>query len=208
MIEVVFANENNFRDIVFLHKKCFINYFTSQLSNKLLKKYYLEFFKNDQLCFLAYENGVPIGFIIGSKDIHKSYKSFLRKNFIRFCLEIIYNGITLNKPTINKIVRTINEKISSKISIKDTELNICNFSSNCCILSMCVLEKFKNTGVSNLLLNEFEKYCINHKITNLSLSIKPYNIRAIKFFTKNNFEIIKTTKYIHLLNKTINTSCI
>lgn len=139
--------------------------------------YYLEFTPN--YCFVAAENDVAVGYILCSPD----YKGYSR--------DIIY---------YNKLIKKLN-------FIKGVQ---CSFEKNIyrkycerypAHLHIDILEEHTHKSVGSMLINALTDKLIESKIKGVMLSCSATNTRALCFYKKHNFEVLKASKYYVLLGK-------
>lgn len=130
-------------------------------------------------CFVAVQNGVAVGYILCSPD----YKEYSR--------DIIYYNKRVKKINFIKGIQCSFEKnIYKKYSER--------YPAH---LHIDILEEHTHKGVGSMLINALTNKLIESKIKGVMLSCSATNTRALSFYKKHNFEILKTNKFFILLGK-------
>lgn len=62
------------------------------------------------------------------------------------------------------------------------------------IYNIAVEEKFKNNGVGKILLSDVIKHCVINNLERINLEVRESNHTAVRFYLKNDFEIIGLRK--------------
>lgn len=91
----------------------------------------------------------------------------------------ITKNITLIATIDDLIVWYLIWSLDSQFSyntVKQAELN-----------NMCILDKFRESGIGTKLINEFKKICNNDGIQEIKVTASYKNTNAIKFYKKNGF---------------------
>lgn len=67
-----------------------------------------------------------------------------------------------------------------------------NFSTNFCfITNVSVDDKLKGKKIGDSLIFQLNKYCLENNIKQIQLEVRKENIKAINFYKKHNFTILK-----------------
>ena len=89
------ATVEDLKEVVKVHKQCFLNNFSSQIGKSLLEKFYKTYLiENPDLFLICIYNNKLIGFCMGYLHGEKNLsKLFIKQNFIPFlfrCLILFY----------------------------------------------------------------------------------------------------------------------
>lgn len=201
MCTIRLANRDDFSEIVSVHKKCFRESFSSTLPNDVLESYYLEYFSQHHLFFIAEENNTIIGFVMGYESGTTAYSSFIKNNRLVLLQSILKNLIICNRITWKKLCVVLRDKLSKNNTI--IYENIKNASKYGDLLSICVIEQYRGTGIALELVNSFEKELINRNITSYYLSLYPENERGYHFYQKLGMRKVQESKNNIVMYKTI-----
>lgn len=184
-MKVELVTTNNVRkyltEIAVIHKKAYHNnHFTSTFSSEKLEEYYEELISNSDLSIVSLDdNNNCIGFIISGRNVSKGIQNFISKNKYYLFLIMLRNPIFMIEKMYFKIYSFINPPKASKIKFR--------------LLSISVDSSNQSKGIGKFMLNEFEKKLIEINEYAYGLSVRNINIKAIKFYEKNNF--IKEKEY-------------
>lgn len=67
-----------------------------------------------------------------------------------------------------------------------------NLNANSCfITNVSVDEKLKGKKIGDALLFQLDKYCLKNNIKQIQLEVRKENIKAINFYKKHNFALLK-----------------
>jgi ribosomal protein S18 acetylase RimI-like enzyme len=157
-------------------------HFTSCFDKALLEKYYKFLIVNSDLCLLAVDDGVVVGFIVSGYSVGRGVSQFIGEN----------------RPSVIRVFlknpRFILEKalsiISSRIMRDKDSPAIAPFR----LMSISVKSGTQSRGVGSLLLNEFEQTLLAKNINLYGLSVRKKNERAVSFYFRNGFEVQKETR--------------
>jgi ribosomal protein S18 acetylase RimI-like enzyme len=79
-----------------------------------------------------------------------------------------------------------------------------NLDTNFCfITNVSVDEKWKGKKIGDALLFQLDKYCQENNIKHIQLEVRKENSKAINFYKKHNFELLKENRDNFELQKTI-----
>lgn len=201
MYTIRLANIEDFSNIISVHKQCFSESFSSTLPNDLLKAYYLEYFNQHNLFFVAEEKNTIIGFVMGYESGTTAYSRFIRDNRWLLLWSILKNLIIGNRLTYIKLYTVLRDKLSKNNTI--IYENIENVSKYGDLLSICVIEQYRGTGIALELVNSFEMELINRNITSYYLSLYPENERGYRFYQKIGMRKVQESKNNIVMYKTI-----
>lgn len=157
-------------------------HFTSCFDKALLEKYYKFLIINSDLCLLAVDDGMVIGFIVSGYSVGRGVSQFIGEN----------------RPSVIRVFlknpRFILEKalsiISSRLMRDKDSPAIAPFR----LMSISVKSGTQSRGVGSLLLNEFEQTLLARNINLYGLSVRKKNERAVSFYFRNGFEVQKETR--------------
>lgn len=203
MIVYESACKSDLSEISDLHLKCFDGYFLSSLGKNLIEKYYQQFLYEENLFVIAKDTELNkiIGFCMGYYNpstarahFEQQYKADLIKRLLWLSLKLDRNAITRCRKRLLSAFK------------KKSKVSTVGCPEAATLLSICVLDEYRGTahGVSSALFHRFEAKLKENNIKSYTLSVKPDNIRAIKFYTKNNMKHLEHSKdcirYIKTLN--------
>lgn len=183
------ACEAEIPEIVQVHLKCFESYFLSSLGETLLENYYKQFLKEDNLFVVAkdFENDKIIGFCMGYYSGSQAKNHFEQKNKAALAKKLFFLCLKLDRAAISRCLKKISTVFKPKN--KHTTAEHANTAD---LLSICILNDYrgKEYGVSEALLQNFEKKLIENKIKSYTLSVNKDNGRARNFYLKNGMKCI------------------
>lgn len=178
--------------IAVIHKSQFSTHFLGHYSIGLIEKYYLNFL--EACIFLVSESSGTInGFVLGgrSKELNRAKNNFIENNKLRYILETIFRPkIYIQALKRIKSVGVIRESASSPVQG--------SFS----LLSIAIMNELAGSGIAVKLVQEFEHRL--SPISEYSLYVRKTNKRAINFYYKNGFKLVKDSNdCLHLIKKIV-----
>lgn len=187
------ATVKDLREIVQVHIKCFPNSFSSQIGSKLLENYYFEYLSmNPDLFLIAVENNNIVGFCMGYLCENTGFsKRFIKKNFASLGCKVIFLIFKKNNLAKEKMKSII--KRSNQGKVYSTEYDDITADNSGDLLSICVLQEYRGTGIAMSLIVEYEERLseLNRRVC--YLSVLSNNDRAMAFYEKNGYEKVKRT---------------
>jgi ribosomal protein S18 acetylase RimI-like enzyme len=138
-----------------------------------------------QNCFIAVDKdtGQLIGYIIGTDDSEHQYKQFRRKMIPRIVLRLL--SITWWKyPESYRIVRYL-QTFGKEIPIEK------EYPAH---LHINILPEYQRKGIGSRMIERFEKQMLNSGVTGIHLGTSSRNVKAIPFYEKHGYRIIKEQK--------------
>ena len=183
------AELNDLIEIESVHKQCFPNNFSTLLVGKfhLLANFYKEYLTANPGLFLIAEDDEKniVGFCMGYLCSQNSFKKdFLRHNFCQFVLKYFLLLITFKKKAWAKLFAPFHKKIHSNYMVSPKNINPQNTGD---LLSICVVEDQKGTGLANELIDKYIVCLISKNMCFCKLSVEDNNCRAIHFYEKHGF---------------------
>lgn len=182
VVEYRKATFEDIGDIAFLHMNCFKDYFLTSFGCDLVKKYYEEFFLENNLFVVAENNGSIIGFCMGYLAGSKAREIFEKKYSLRILYRIILKCLMLDKMAISKCILRIKQFIK-KSNVKCVQ----NFSKRAELLSICVSPEFRGFGIADRMVMDFEDLLRNIGVQSYSLSVYKTNTHAQHFYSRLGF---------------------
>lgn len=180
------AKLEDLEQIVKVHIRCFPDSFSTQLGEKLLEKFYLEYLKEiPDLFLIAEEDSNIVGFCMGYLCEDNEYmKKFLKHNFIAISIRCLKLLLSRNTCMILKL-RQMKKKENPDI----LERNINNAPQNQKgdLLSLCVIPRYRGTGIAQQLVKNYIIALKNRNREYCVLTVKVKNGRGIRFYEKNDF---------------------
>lgn len=112
------------------------------------------------------------------------------------------------------IIKNLSKKYSQYSNFyickeKEEIVGYCAFYTNkihndACFLSMLVVKnEYRNKGIGTLFINKIEEICKIKNIDTIELSVNKNNEKAIGFYTKEGFEIIKSDEIQYTMKKSV-----
>ncbi len=183
MIDI--ARETDLREIAKVHTKCFPGYFLTKYGEKLLAQYYGEYLAEGVPFVIARDNGKIVGFCMGYIGQTKAKTKFLKKNFFGMVGKTLKLMLTFDKEVYSRIKTNILPSIGDGNSEEDEE-------DEAYLLSICVLEEKRGTGLSRELVEAFEEQLIKKGCKGYALFAIEDNDRGIGFYEKMGFEEVRS----------------
>lgn len=176
-----------------IHKDQFNDHFLGKYSVGIIKAYYKEFIGNSLFLVYKEENTIK-GFILGGQqaNIKNSKDRFLKNNFFKLIMA------TLIKPDLYfQAFARLKERFIKK-SIEENEKTTTD-KIVYVILSIAVAKEFLGKGIAQALVNAFQER--TGKVAEIQLYVKKSNKRAIRFYEKMGFSVLKISneEYIYRL---------
>lgn len=198
------ARLNDIPAIARVHRVCFPNSYSSQLSlfkssiggGSLLEAFYKEYMNdNPELFVVAEDEGSKIvGFCMGYyMDKDEQMQNFLRKNRLRVLWKTFLLLLIGNKQAWNKILSRLKHKpdISDWTIVNDKYESIKNEERGD-LLSVCVLPECRGKGYAQGMMEHYLDAMKKAKRKLCLLSVKTDNKRARSYYERNGFELYRT----------------
>ena len=170
--------KNNINEVCMLHRIAYLeDHFSSNFSDDMLKKYYLELIKgNEQFCLVAFEpGGQAVGFVISGLNLNNNVKKFVNQNVFAISKITIFNPKFIYPKIRSLFTRFSKESWQSKAVYR--------------VLSIAVNPKFQGGGIGRLILKEIEARYKRNTIHKYGLSVKKSNEKATAFYLKLGFNL-------------------
>lgn len=180
------AVQADLEKIVKVHFSAFPSFFLTSLGSRFLVQYYKIYIKYCHVAFVAEENGVIEGFVVGSNDSTCFYKD-LKKELLHFILPVLINVI--NFQLLSKVFKRaysvlFKKKINSSLKLYEG-LNE--------LTSIGVTQNDQNKGLGGKLLAKYEQHCIVSKVKGITLTTDAEdNDKVLKFYKKFGYSIDQT----------------
>lgn len=197
MISYRLAEVRDMAQIAETHIECFPGYFITSLGGKLIQNYYYTFWRENNLFIVAEDKEEIIGFCMGYINGSNARFNFINKNLYRLIWRLFVLCMTLNLLAIKKCFNIKNLKL------KTSKHNINKQVAAGNLLSVCVKQKYRGSGVSKALVQNFENLLREKKLEDYTLSVYVTNKEAISFYTKNGMTIIGTKDGEHKFYKKV-----
>jgi len=192
-VNIVKLNEKHLDLIAKLHKENFSEEHTTfYLREELIKEYYRQFFREDEIFFLGLEdNGKLLGIILGG---NKNKLAYCKEKFIKDHKKSLTKNIlvsTVAKPKF--IYKLFYERIILKFLYDEKIKKNIDLSNSYNILSIVIDKSKRRKGLGKILIYEFEKLAKKNKKEFLTLSVRKSNESALNFYKKIGFIPYKET---------------
>lgn len=188
------ATEKDLLKIADLHIKCFPDSFSTQLGGKLLARFYLEYLKKVPELFLVAESDKEIvGVCMGYYCEDNVYqKKFLWHNLISLIFKCLKLTLMRNELMLKKMgfckSKQKNAPTFQKVDVNEERKQLDKCGD---LLSICVRADFQGHGVSSNLVKTFHEVLKGKNREVCFLSVLQKNSRAISFYKKMGYRIIK-----------------
>ena len=178
------ASVSDLNEIAEVHKKCFQKSFLTKYGRKTLSRYYGEFMEEGGPFVIAKQNSAIVGFCMGYVGQSDARNRFLRKHFLSMAIKTLGFLLTFDKTVYKRICSSIMPSKGQVNEEKDVE-------NEAFLLSICVLEEKRGTGLSKQLVEEFEKQLIERKCNSYVLFAEEDNDRGIAFYNKMGYKQVR-----------------
>lgn len=169
-----------------IHKNAYPDdHFSAHFTLKMLEGYYAEFLNGTKYAYVAEEGRDITGFLIAGRDLNRAAGNFIKRNWPKLLL------ISMMRPGF------IFSKISRFFSYERKE------DGGMVLFSIAVSPLSQRTGAGRELIGEFEKDLIKDGITSYDLSVKPRNKKAIEFYMKSGYIIVRSDRNSIFFRKNI-----
>ncbi len=182
------AVKEDLANIARTHIKCFPGNFSTGLGEKLLVKYYLEFYNENPSLFYVCEtpdgsmHGFVMGYIVGKTN---AINNFMKNNRLAFFLSVAKRMILLDKLTWNKFKKTFFKEKTMLLDVKK-EFDKTGQGD---LLSVCVTDDLKGTGAAAALLNAYHIALTDIGCKLCFLSCETSNPRGLAFYKKSGYQV-------------------
>jgi ribosomal protein S18 acetylase RimI-like enzyme len=163
-------------------------HFSVHFPVKLLEKYFTDLINSFEINrILVSDDDTILGYLIGGKHPNPVFNSFIKRNLLGISLVFIRHP----KFIIEKAVELYNSFSESEDLDKNT----------LCLIA--IDQNSQGMGLGMILINDFENLLKDKNINSYFLAVRRINTQAVKFYEKNSYIKIKTTKYMHYFRKII-----
>lgn len=180
------ASIDDMNQIAAVHVKCFPNYFITSIGAKLLSNYYAEYCKESNIFVVVEDDRTNkiVGFCMGYiKGETNARTLFIKNNRIKLIFRFALNILKFDFRIFKKIF--FKNKKSKKVTSDHSKIGD--------LLSICVIEEYRGIGISNALLQYFEKTLQEKNISQYSLTVRKSNIVAQRFYEKSGMAVVDET---------------
>lgn len=174
------AKYDDLKEIAKVHIKCFPDYFLTKYGEKLLSKYYGEYLEENDPFVIARKDDEIVGFCMGHIGQSEARNAFLRKNFVGMACKTLKLMLSFDREVYSRIKSAIFPSKGDQPE-KDKE-------DEAYLLSLCVIEEMRGTGLSKQLVEAFEKQLLEKGCTEYALFAIEDNDRGIGFYEKMGFK--------------------
>ncbi|MBQ2863429.1 MAG: GNAT family N-acetyltransferase [Clostridia bacterium] len=185
------ATESDMLEISEVHRICFPDSFSTKLGNKLLSKYYFEFYLENPSLFYVCENengkicGFVMGYILGRTN---AISSFMKKNRVNMAFKVFLQLLLLDKLVWKKVANLFKKKKASSsepATDKDGQGDL---------LSICVTDEMKGSGAASALVEKYEEAVKDLGCGKCYLTCETSNPRGLAFYKKLGYSIDNETQ--------------
>lgn len=188
------AKRTDLKHIASIHTKCFPDSFSTQLGEKLLIRFYVEYMKlNPDLFLVATVKGKVVGFCMGYlMEKAPSMKEYVKHNFFDISLRCIRLLLTGNKQIYGKIASQFKRK--EGYQIVDIGIHSRAMHDMGDLLSICVLPTYRGSGLAGELLEQYVSIMGKKGRSVCLLSVDPENKRAVHFYENHGFTLYRISQ--------------
>ncbi len=141
-------------------------------------------------CFVALFKDKVVGYILGTKDVHKMNRILVFKIWPKLALKIFYRGVFKEGKNIKLLCETLKSLLKGEMCIPD-------FTAKYpAILHININEDFRASGLGSKLMGHFMDYLKTNSIEGVHLGT--FSEKAKGFFMKFGFEVLFETKRSYL----------
>lgn len=172
--------ETDLPKIATIHKNIFQGHFLAKLPEKMLMKYYKEFWiEKAKVNFILIENDNNVlGFVMGGEAeiINKAKNRFIKRNSLRLLYYSLFHafGYLLKKLFSRAQYKQVGDSFLVSPSFR--------------LLSIDVRKDMQGAGIASLLVDSYEQALPSY-IDAYGLSVHKNNSRAISFYKKKGLQI-------------------
>jgi len=202
--------EEDIREAVNLHIKCFPDNFLTHLGYKFLFVYYQEFVENEgNYGLLVCKNKRIVGTLVGSSNSYNEfYSKFYQKNFFKIILSTLIKIVT-NKYVRNNFYQKKKHLIRACKSLcrknkKFSDIKNRENEQVADLQSIYIDSQFRGCGCAKLLIDSFCAKLYSDGIKNVALSVENDNQRAISFYKKCGWKEMERKEQATVFYKNMN----
>lgn len=177
------ASPSELKEIAEVHMECFPHSFLTKYGPQILSRYYGEYLAEDAPFIIA-RREKTVGFCMGYIGQSKAKNRFLKKNFFSLSIKTLGRLLAFDKSAYKKIFPGFHHSVDSKVEEEKVE-------DEAYLLSICVLQEERGTGLSQQLVEEFEKQLIEKNCKSYVLFAEEDNERGIGFYKKMGFRQVR-----------------
>ena len=154
----------------------------------LLTSYFLEY--EPEFCFVAEEEGMVIGYLLGSVNIIKMHRIIKSKNILRLTRKVLQDGLIL-RPSNLKLIK------SSVSSYMKGEFKVPAFAKDYpATLHVNIAAEYRGKMMGTMLVTHFLELLKRKGISGIHFGV--LSERAKKFFLKLDFKVLYSGEYTFL----------
>jgi ribosomal protein S18 acetylase RimI-like enzyme len=180
------AELQDLMQIVDVHIDAFPNFFLTSLGRGFLKSYYRIYIQYGHIAYVADNNGIIVGFVVGTHDSRKFYND-LRKESQSFILPLLMNFYNL------ALIRKVLKRVKSVFFRKKVNENVKDYVGFNELTSIGVATQIKARGIGSSLLHAYEDFCMKSQCKGIVLTTDAVdNEHVLKFYQKFGYSIDQT----------------
>lgn len=163
-------------DVANIHASAYsAGHFTSNFSFEKLKEYNRNLIENSDMTLVAKDGERVVGFLISGVAVSQGVKKFTQNNRLYLIWMLLGRPWTL----VNKVAGMLHTLL----------LPVQPSSAKYRLLSIATRPGSQSHGVGKLLMESLERELRKHGVSSFGLSVKKKNVRAVKFYKENGFEL-------------------
>lgn len=207
MPQIKNINYSDLKEVSKCHMASFPNSFSVSLGLRYNIKY-LEWFiiSKDSFLIGLESNKEIIGYVGGSAGTGSTSK-LIQHSFSSLIISLLIRPWLFFKPKILNNVKLIKKNIYARIVKrfkKDTFIDNLSEVKSIGLVVIAVNPKYHNKNYGTIIINEFDKKCIEMGYKKAHLTVKKNNKNAVKFYLKNGWNIVEESEVYYSLSKNYN----
>lgn len=182
---------NDVAEVASLHRQIFSDYFLTHMGQSFLEHYYKEFMdQSENYGFVAVNEDVLLGFVVGTSDSERLYTRFYRRNFAllvpislwRLAVDPYVRRHMWSRMThVRRALRSLFGRVRGQGSPSESASQSRAVAR---LLSVGVGPECRGQGVADALVGRFCEHLRQDGFEIVGLSVRSNNNRAISFYKK------------------------
>ena len=162
-----------------VHLMCFPDSMWAFLGEKLIRNFYSEYIKEQNIFVVATNEEGMVGFCMGYERPSQARNYFMAKNRGKLICRILVGLLTGKKIVYKKCIHAIcNRNNTPSITEKGD------------LLSICVLPEYRGKGIAQELVLQFEHILQERNVPDYTLGVYTDNKRAISFYRQQGLTVL------------------
>jgi len=195
------ATQEDVEQIVRVHELSFPDYFLTNMGWGVLRRYYTTYVTHpDAAAAVITVSGEVCAFIVGTYRAASMIKAFYRSNFVFVFMAVLWKIVTLNPVILRGLsTRLCHLGIAVKAYFSLAGDAACQSPAtqpgkekkSGRAVAAATLPDYRGKDISSRLFSYFEQLLKEHGSDEVILSVNADNARAIRFYEKNGWKLLK-----------------